>query len=218
MPNNTKTLPFFIAALLLVACKPDEPLLPDETPYVLTVPYGFPPLPVPDDNKLTAARVALGKKLFYDPVLSIDSTVACASCHLPQLAFSDTVPISPGVADRLGFRNSPTLANVGYLPLLLKDGAVETLEIQVLTPLTDHNEMDFAIGAAAKRLMQHNNYVQMSLLAYGQNPSPSVIVKALAAFERTLLSGNAPADNPDTLAALTEAQQRGKQIFFGKIH
>jgi len=216
MVTNISVLPFVLAVLLLVSCKPDDdPALPDETPYVLTVPAGFPPLPAPDDNQLTVARVALGKKLFYDPVLSVDSTVACAACHRQQLAFSDAVPISPGVAGRLGFRNSPTLANVGYLPLLLKDGGVETLEIQVLTPLTDHNEMDFDIGAAAKRLMHHPNYVQMSRLAYGQDPSPSVIVKALAAFQRTLISGNAPADSPDTLAALTEAQRRGKQLFFG---
>lgn len=221
MITNPNILPLlFVVLLQLLSCcsaEPDAFLAEDETPYVLSVPAGFPNMPVPDDNQLTAARVALGKKLFYDPILSIDSTVSCATCHRQQLAFSDAVPLSAGVAGRTGFRNSPTLANVGYVPLLLKDGGVETLEIQVLTPLTDHNEMDFDIGSAAKRLMKQGNYVKMSHRAYGQDPSPPVIVRALAAFERILISGNAPADNPDTLSALTEAQQRGKQLFFGNI-
>lgn len=216
MPRKLTTLFLLALSLLQGACHKELPDVPqlDETLYLLSIPDGFPAMPIPQDNPLTQASVALGRKLFYDPILSIDSTISCASCHLQQLAFSDELPLSTGVAGRLGFRNAPTLANVGYVPLLLKDGGVETLEIQVLTPLTDHNEMDFTIAAATDRLLQNPTYVNMSWQAYGREPSPYVIVRALAAFERTFISGNAPFDKPDTLTALSEAQRRGKQLFF----
>ncbi len=200
--------------LTLFACKEDLPIVPDmdETPLQLILPNGFPPMPIPEDNPLTKAKVALGRKLFYDPVLSIDSSVSCANCHKQHLAFSDDRTVSKGVQGRLGFRNSPTLTNVGYLPLLLKEGGVETLEIQALTPITDHAEMDFTIAGAASRLQKNPEYVKMSFLAYGQAPSPFTITRALAAFQRTMISGNAPADKPSTLSP--EALN-GKQIFFG---
>ncbi|QQS31380.1 MAG: c-type cytochrome [Sphingobacteriales bacterium] len=199
----------------LFSCREDDNLIPDmdETPYQLVIPVGFPPMPIPDDNLMTKARVNLGRKLFYDPVLSVDSTISCASCHQQHLAFSDDRPLSKGVAGRLGFRNSPTLTNVGYLPFLLKEGGVETLEIQALTPITEHAEMDFTIGEAAKRLQSNPKYVQLSYLAYGQSPSPFTITRALAAFQRTLISGNASADNPQFLSPEAAA---GKQIFFGE--
>jgi len=199
----------------LFSCREDDNLIPDmdETPYQLVIPVGFPPMPIPDDNLMTKARVNLGRKLFYDPVLSVDSTISCASCHQQHLAFSDDQPLSKGVAGRLGFRNSPTLTNVGYLPFLLKEGGVETLEIQALTPITEHAEMDITIGEAAKRLQSNPKYVQLSYLAYGQSPSPFTITRALAAFQRTLISGNASADNPQFLSPEAAA---GKQIFFGE--
>lgn len=216
----TKFYPLVYLVLLLTALSmgcDKEKVLPDidQTPFVPSLPAGFPDVVSPPDNQLTQARVALGKKLFYDPILSIDSTVACASCHKQALAFADEGAVSKGVKGRLGFRNSPTLANVAYLPLLMKDGGAETLELQVLTPIADHAEMDFTIGGAAKRLQNSPAYIQMSYKAYNQAPSPFVITRALAAFQRTILSGNAPADKPETL---TPQQQNGKQLFFGKAN
>src|SRR5688572_12414384 len=95
-------------------------------------PSHFPPAPIPSDNALTAERIELGKELFFSPVFSGDGKTSCASCHKPELAFADTVTLSPGVNGRLGFRNSPSLVNIAWHPAFMLDGGVPTLELQVL--------------------------------------------------------------------------------------
>lgn len=205
--------------LAVAGCRPDEaPADPvDRTPYALALPEGFPPPVLPPDNELTVARVALGKKLFYDPLLSRDSTVSCASCHRQALAFADDVPVSPGVEGRLGFRNSPTLANLAYLDLFNKDGGVVRLDIQALVPIEDHNEMDFRGLFAAERMQADPAYVAMSLRAYGREPSSFVITRALAAFQRTLISGEARFDRAERgEALLTPSEARGRDLFFSE--
>ena len=121
-------------SLLLLACEP-EPVGPvvDDTPYIYEVPAGF-PIPVePAENPLTVAKVALGKRLFYDPILSADETISCNSCHRQEFAFADNVAISPGVAGRLGIRNAPSLANLAYVTVFHKDGGVpNTIHLGVL--------------------------------------------------------------------------------------
>ncbi len=132
--------------------------------------------------------------IFYDNVLSIDSSINCGTCHKSSLAFSDDVSFSDGVKKRPGTRNSPTLANVAYHPYLTREGGVPTLEMQVLVPIQEHNEFDFNIVDAGERLMQDSTYVAMSQLAYNRKPDNYVITRALANFERTLISGNSPYD------------------------
>ena len=144
---------------------------------------------------MTVEAVELGKRLFFDPLLSDDYSVSCASCHLPEYAFADTVPVSAGVhEDRPGKRNSPSLANVGYLKALFSEGGVPSLELQVLAPLGERSEMDLQIRDAVARMKEDSGYVQLSRIAYEREPDPWVITHALAAFERTLISGNSPFD------------------------
>ncbi len=184
--------------------------------YTLKIPPGFPVPEIPADNALTQTRVVLGKILFYDPILSSDSTHSCASCHLPQLAFSDSLVVSVGVKNRLGTRNTPSLANVAYQKRLLREGGLPSLEMQVLVPIQEHNEFDFNIVKIAERLNKSDQYRSLANRAYGRDPDPYVITRALSAFERTLLSGNSPYDQwayQGKLAAFTAEAQRGYSLF-----
>lgn len=186
---------------------------------LLVVPPGFPTPAFPDGNELTPARWALGKKLFYDPVMSSDSTLSCVSCHHAAQAFSDTVAFSPGVAGRPGTRNAPTLANIGYHPYFTREGGVPTLEMQILVPIQEHNEFDFNILLIAERLLRDTAYIRMSQEAYGRNPDAFVITRSIACFERTLVSGQSRYDQyffQGKNETLTAAEKRGMDLFFSE--
>jgi len=201
--------------LLFSACKKNKE--PKDIAYVLDIPAGFPQMDIPTDNELTVKRVELGKKLFYDPQLSLDATVSCASCHFPDNAFSDVVALSRGVANKTGFRNSPTLANVGYHNSFFKDGGIPTLELQVLAPIEDHREMDFNVKDAVERLSDNAEYQELAKLAYGRAFDAFVLTRAIAAFERTLISGNSRYDqyvSQGDSSALNQSELRGMYLFF----
>lgn len=205
-------------AVLLSACGKDDPLndpLPENTPFALELPVGAPPLVVPAENPLTEASVALGKKLFFEDRLSVPFGTSCASCHLTEHAFSDTVARSFGSNGLSGMRNSPTLANVGYHPALFHDGGVPNLELQVLAPLHDPKEMNSDINAVALLLRDEIAYDLLSKQAYGRRLDPWVISRALASYERTLVSGWSRYDryvNGD-VSALTPQELQGWQLF-----
>lgn len=205
--------------LLFSACRKEEQVLvvsPETDEYTLHVPVGFPLPDIPADNALTKSRIALGKRLFYDPILSSDSTRSCASCHAAHLAFSDSTAVSFGIENRPGIRNSPTLANVAYQKKLLREGGVPTLEMQILVPIQEHNEFDFNILLVAERLNRMPEYVAMAEKAYGRMPDPFVITRSIAAFERTLLSGDSPYDQYTFQGkgnALSAAEKRGLHLF-----
>lgn len=213
-------LTFFIGLIVffVAACgkeDPPAPLIPSDA-AVFPVPLGFPNPEIPTDNALAAIRIALGKRLFYDPALSRDSTVSCASCHKQSLAFADSTTTSPGIAGRPGTRNAPSLANVAYQIRLLREGGVPTLEMQVLVPIQEHNEFDFNILNIAERLERNPEYLDLSRQAYDRKPDPFVITRAIAAFERTLLSGNSAFDQwyfQGKTRALSAEAQRGFALF-----
>lgn len=207
---------FAVCMLALFACKKD---VIEVTPAnaLLEVPKGFPAVPWPADNSFTQARWDLGKKLFYDPILSIDGSKSCASCHHPTLAFADTLPTTPGVFNRPGTRNAPSLANVAYQPYYLREGSLPTLEMQVLVPIQEENEFAHNIVDIAEELKKIPEYVAMSKAAYGRDPDAFVITRAIATFERTLISGNSAFDkfrNGDT-TAISNAAKRGLYLFYG---
>jgi len=159
-------------------------------------------LPVPEDNPITPDKVALGRQLFFDRRLSRDGSVACATCHNPNRAFSTPVPVAMGLGGRKGRRNAPALINRGYGRAFFLDGRMPTLEEQVLKPIQDPNEMDLTIEEASAR---------MKLDA-------TAISRALASYVRSILSGDSPYDrfvNGDR-SALTPGQQLGLQVFRGK--
>ncbi len=215
-----KYIPVFLLliSLHLSACRQEGGAPVDEMPYELDIPPGFPYPDIPEDNELTAARVALGRRLFYDPILSEDSTVSCATCHKQALAFADDVAVSPGVRGRLGFRNSPTLANVAYLERFNKDGGVTKLGLQPVVPIEDHNEMNLPLQEAVRRLRGHAGYQVDFQRAYGEEASPFTLTRALASFMRTLISGASRYDQyiNGEESALSEAEKRGMALFFSE--
>jgi cytochrome c peroxidase len=161
-------------------------------------------LPVPEDNQLTAEKIALGRQLFFDRRLSRDNSISCSSCHDPERAFSDGRAIAVGVFGRQGRRNAPALINRGYGRLFFWDGRVATLEEQVVKPIQDYNEMDLTVPEAATR----------TGLPAGE------ISRALASYVRSILSGDSPFDRfiGGDLSALSAEQQAGLQLFRGKAN
>jgi cytochrome c peroxidase len=174
---------------------------------------------VPRHNPQTAVKVALGHRLFFDTRLSADGTVACATCHKPELAFTDGKAVAEGIAGRRGARNSPTLLNVIYNPGHFWDGRSDTLEEQAIQPLINPLEMgDQTHAAIVARLGQMPEYAREFSQVFHQPLSIELVGQALAAYERTLLSGAAPIDHylAGESGAISEAAQRGLALFRGK--
>ncbi|MBK8698827.1 MAG: c-type cytochrome [Saprospiraceae bacterium] len=205
-----------IGLVALQACQ-DKEVLPYD--YFTTIPKGFPSPAIPPDNEVTADRIQLGRSLFYDPVLSADSSRSCASYHRQQFAFADNVAFSEGIKGRKATRNSPSLGNVVYQEKLLREGGLSSLEMQVLVPVQEHNEFDFNLLKVAARLKRMPYYVDLAAKAYGRQPDEYVITRAIATFERSLFSGESRYDDffyNGKTAALTATEKRGKDLFFSE--
>ena len=175
-------------------------------------------MPVPERNPLTTAKVALGRKLFFDSLLSRDRTRACASCHDPRRAFTDGRAVALGVDGREGTRSAPTLVNRGYGRSFFWDGRATSLEEQVLRPIQHRMEMDMTLEGLLVRLTRDEAYPDLFQSAFGDDPDAKGLAQALASYVRTILSGNAPFDryvNGDR-HALTERQRQGLRVFRGK--
>ncbi len=159
-------------------------------------------MPVPEENPITTDKIELGRRLFNDRRLSRDGTIACASCHEVERAFSDGRVVPIGVFGRLGRRNAPALINRGYGRAFFWDGRTRTLEEQVLKPIEDPNEMDLPVADASRRV----------------GVAPDDLSCALASYVRSILSGNAPYDRfvSGERGALSVEQQAGLQVFRGK--
>jgi cytochrome c peroxidase len=165
-----------------------------DLPYELDLPQGFPEMPIPAGNELTVKRVELGKILFHDKRLSRDNSISCASCHLQELAFAEGLITSIGVDGAIGPRNSPSLANVGYIDSIFWDGGVPTLELQILAPIHNALEMDSHIQDVLDKLGADIEILRLSKIAYDRELDMYVITRAISAFERTLISGNSRFD------------------------
>lgn len=178
----------------------------------------LPPVPIPTNNKQTPEKIELGRRLFHDVGLSRGGDISCASCHAQDKAFAGDTPISPGTSGRLGKRNPPSLVNVAYRPKLFWHGGSPSLELQALGPLTDHNEMDLTTEEVVGRLNADASYVAQFRQVFGKPPSVDLTLKAIAAFERTLVSFNSPFDRFEAgdVAALNTSAQRGLDLFYGK--
>ncbi|MDF1696979.1 MAG: cytochrome c peroxidase [Saprospiraceae bacterium] len=183
---------------------------------LMDVPPAFLEIVHPEGNEYSFERWSLGKKLFFDPILSKDGKVSCASCHDPSLAFSDKQEVSLGSDGLSGTRNSPTLVNVAYHPYFTREGGVPTLEMQVLVPIQEHNEFNNNIVLIADTLSKIETYVSMAQEAYGQEPNSFVITRALAQFERSLISGQSLYDqqyNYGFAGSMSVSAKRGKLLF-----
>jgi len=178
-------------------------------------PDNFPEMIVPDNNHLTEARINLGRKLFFDNILSSDSSVSCASCHKPALAFSDSIALSMGVHGRHADRNSPSLINAAFSLKLMREGGPPNLELQVLAPLESENEMNMPVQKACDRLNSIPAYKELFMEAYQAEATPFTLTRAIACFERTLVGGNSDFDRylAGDSHALSDQAILGYQLF-----
>lgn len=175
-------------------------------------------MPVPADNPLTPEKVALGRELFLDPILSADRSVSCASCHDPERSFTDDRPKSVGVFDRVGPRRVPKLLNRGYGRSFFWDGRIPTLEEQVLQPVINSLEMDLEVSEAVARLSADPGYPSEFREAFGRAPNRDDLARALASYVRTILSGDSRYDRyvAGATESLDEAELLGLEVFRGK--
>lgn len=207
---------------LIISCKPQKTIeKADEKAQVIniSVPKTFPALEFPEDNKPTTYRIELGKMLFNDPILSRDSSISCASCHQEKLHFTDGLSISIGIEGRLGIRNAPSLYNVAYQTSMFWDGGNPTLEQQVVAPIDAHFEMDYDINEVVKKLLAHPTYPDLFQKAYQQAPSNFALTRAIACYERTLISGVTKYDKfllSQDSSMLSASEKNGLKLFFNE--
>ncbi|NQU20098.1 MAG: c-type cytochrome [Candidatus Nealsonbacteria bacterium] len=179
------------------------------------VPLGLPPLPVPDDNPMTAEKIALGRLLYFDKRLSKDGTISCATCHDPKVAWTEDRATSKGIDGQIGGANSPTVINSAYAKAQFWDGRAATLEEQALGPMENPIEMGHKLDVLVTELEKIPEYKEGFQKVFSTGVTKDGIAKAIAAFERTVLSGNSPYDQYEAgkKDALTAAQKRGLDLF-----
>jgi len=170
---------------------------------------------IPEQNQLTIARVALGRRLFFDGRLSKDETVSCATCHRPEHGFASPDALAVGIDGRVGTRNAPTLLNRAYGASFFWDGRAASLEQQALRPIENPLEMDTRVETVLKRLKDAPDYRRQFAVAYEEGICAESLAKALASFQRVLLSGNSAVDrfHSGEFGALTDQQRQGLWIF-----
>lgn len=203
-------------ALLLTVIA--APLAGGDEPFV--VPKGLAPLRIPEDNPMTPEKVALGKQLYFDKRLSTDNTVSCASCHDPKKGWSNAEQFATGVGGQKGGRNAPTILNSAYFAMQFWDGRAKHLEGQALGPIENPIEMNMKLDKVVERLSKIKGYRDQFKKVFNSEVTGEGIAKAIAAFERTVLSGDAPYDRfkAGDKTALSEEAQRGMKVFFNKAN
>jgi len=189
-------------------------------PYTIIKPAGFLQILIPADNPMTYDGVQLGRRLFYDAILSKDSSISCSSCHLPQGNFTDNLAFSKGVDGVVGRRSAMALLNVAYSNNLFWDGRSKTLEDQALIPVEDPIEMHATWPQVVTRLQEHSTYPTLFRKAFGISSTDEITkeltAKALAQFERIMISsGNSKYDQLlRGEAEFTDEEIDGKLMFF----
>lgn len=183
-------------------------------------PLGLPPVPVPEDNPLTPEKARLGERLFHDKRFSADGTISCASCHKPELAFTDGLAVAEGIRGQKGTRNAPTVVNAAYYSTQFWDGRRPSLETQALDPFVNPIEHGLESHAPILDVIRKDpQYREAFGKVFGIAPEEITIdhvVKAIAAFERTVVSGDSPFDRylyGGDKSALSASAVRGLKIF-----
>jgi cytochrome c peroxidase len=176
------------------------------------------PVPVPEHNPQSQEKIELGKKLFFDRRLSGDGTMNCATCHDPEKAFTDGLELSLSYPTTRNWRNAPTLVNIAFQKRLFHDGRATSLEEQALFPVMSAFEMNRNLDFLEEVIRSVPDYVASFRKAFGGEPTRERIAMAIAAFERTLVSKNAPLDRhlKGDKTALSDDAKRGLELFTGK--
>ena len=184
----------FIGLALILSCRKDN-VTYEPTPYKLQIPSHFPVMVIPEDNPMTIEGVELGRKLFFEELLSGDNTMSCASCHAPENSFTDLKKFSTGIDGIQGSRNSMALINLGWQKFFFWDGRSKSLEEQILEPVPNPIEMHQSWKDAVAKLNQDVNYRNLFYKAFGEPGIDSIKVsKAIAQFIRTMISGESKYD------------------------
>lgn len=196
----------------------EDPLQTSPTPYKLYIPVGLPDMIFPENNPLTVEGIALGKKLFYDPILSGDNSISCGSCHKQNFSFVDSsLQYSVGIDGLSGTRNSMPLVNLGYQNNFFWDGGSSTLESQVIGPIANPVEMHEDLTNAVNELNAAEKYKEMFRKAFGiETIEIAYVMRAIAQFERTMVSGDSRFDKfqrGDEGAVMSEQELAGMQLF-----
>jgi cytochrome c peroxidase len=211
--------------MVLLSCgeKPkvaETPAKPVGAAIAIESPLGLPPVPIPEDNPPTPDTVALGRRLYYDTQLSADNTVACSNCHNPAQAFTDGLPVSKGVNGKTGTRNAPTVLNAAFHPVQFWDGRAKSLEDQAGGPIQNPVEMNQPHDVMVAKISKLTDYQSAFDKAFGPGPiTVDKVEKAIASFERTVISGNSPFDRYQyggDKKAMSPAAIRGLAIFKDK--
>lgn len=231
--RQSRNILIFSLLLLALACQ-KETLTPgggesdqliegpyEPTEYTFDIPDYLPMPIVPADNPMTEEGVALGRMLFYDPIFSADSTLSCAGCHDPQIAFTDGKAQSTGILGIEGKRSAMSLVNLAYNTRgFFWDGRVRSLEEQALVPIEDHAEMADTWENVEEKLRRHERYPGLFRAAFGiersSELSRDLAVKAIAQFERTLISAQSRYDRViwESDGFPSDSEQRGIALFF----
>lgn len=168
----------------------------------------------PVDNPYSDASVELGSALFFESLLSKDSTLSCQSCHLNDVAFADHLPVGEGIKGRKVTRNTPSLMNIGLHPYFMADGKFASLEDQVMGPINEHREFDMNAKEVVKRLKTYPYYNELSQKAYGTEITIEVVQKAIANFERIIVSDQSKFDRfKRGEISLTKMETEGWKLF-----
>ena len=187
----------------------------DPTPYALVIPSPLPPMDIPNENPFTMEGVELGRMLFYDRILSGDESQSCSSCHMQAAGLTDTSRFSTGIQGFSGDRNAMVVFNLGWSPTLFWDGRASSLEEQALEPVVNPIEMHENWENAVIKLNAHSEYPSLFKKAFDiEEIDSSYVAKALAQFERTLISGNSKWDKfyrGETI--LTDQELKGWDLF-----
>ena len=202
---------------------PDKPGSPSTPPaptgQLPAVPLGLDPVAIPADNPMTEAKVELGKMLYFDKRLSKENDISCATCHDPSMAWAEKTTTSKGIRGQMGDRNAPTVVNAAYMRVQFWDGRAASLEQQAVGPIQNPIEMGNTLEACVDCLNKIPEYKKLFKDVFGTEINKEGVAKAIAAFERTILSGNSPYDKAtkgNDKAALTDAQKRGMDLFMDK--
>jgi cytochrome c peroxidase len=212
-----KSIYIVFILFLVISCQKEQPTISAIDTFTFDQPSHFPKTIYSyTNNPLTKTGFELGRLLFYDPILSVDSSISCSSCHAQPHGFADhNIPLSKGVHGKFGPRNAPALMNLAWSPTFMWDGGVNHLEVQPLVPLTSEHEMGETMANIVMKLNRNEFYKKKFKEAFNvYEISDQKLLHALAQFTSMLVSANSKYDQVKLgKASFTEKEQRGYQLF-----